>query len=383
MRSGPIDEIFATLAGRPDIISFAVGSPDTELLPADLLVELVGTAVAKYGQPVLQYGMTRGFAPLLQQADKLLRRRGIHCDPDMPQITTGGSGGLHSACMALLDPGGIVLVETPTYGPAVKTFHAHGATVAEVECDQQGMTPAALDRALSARATAFVYLLPTFQNPTGRTIPAARRAQLAEVILRHDALVIEDDIYTDLRYRGEPVPTFWSFAPENTIYLTSLSKTFAPASRIGIAVPPPQLSEQILALKQCIDMQTSTLAQAIAAEFLSGGYADAHLARIVGAYSSKLDTLSDALERHLPREFHWVKPDGGMFLWIEGPAEFDADLLLDRALGQGVAFLPGSVFYPGSGPTHRNTMRLSFASIAPRDIERGIGRLATLLRDPV
>ncbi|MET8797144.1 PLP-dependent aminotransferase family protein [Nocardia sp. NPDC004568] len=377
VQSGPIDEIFAVLAHRPDVVSFAVGSPDTDLLPVDLMDELVRKAGVRYGPSILQYGMTRGFAPLLGHARELLLKRDISCSTGAIHITTGGSGALHNVCMALLDEGNVVLVEEPTYGPAVKSFRSHGATVRGVTCDEFGIVPEALEEALSPDV-AFLYMLPTFQNPTGRTVPAERRQQLAEIVLRRHVLVIEDDVYADLRYHGDPVPAVWSFAPENTVYITSLSKTLAPAVRIGIVVIPEHLSDGTLALKQNIDMQTSTFCQAIAAEFLESGHAETHLARIIESYSSRLDTLVAALDRHFSPEFRWTKPDGGMFMWMDGPPDFDADSILDSALAQGVAYLPGSVFYADGGHRHRNTIRLSFANVADRDIDRGIKQLNAL-----
>jgi 2-aminoadipate transaminase len=188
--------------------------------------------------------------------------------------------------------------------------------------------------------------------------------------------VVEDDVYTDLRYRGVAQPALSSFAPDNSVYITSLSKTLAPAIRVGITVMPPDLLRTVLALKQGIDMQTSTYCQAIAAEFLGSSAGIAHLAHLVEAYSAKLDALSVALERHFPPGFRWVEPEGGMFMWIEGPPDFDADGLLARALRQGVAFLPGSAFYADDVAEHRNTMRLSFANVPRDDIDRGIAALA-------
>jgi 2-aminoadipate transaminase len=377
VQSGPIDDIFALLARRPDVVSFAVGSPDTNLLPVDLMTELVRKAGEKYGPSILQYGMTRGFAPLLEHARELLQERHIRCSSSGIHITTGGSGALHNVCMALLDEGDVVLVETPTYGPAVKTFRGHGATVVGVACDELGIVPEALEETLSPDV-AFVYMLPTFQNPTGRTVSAVRRRQIADVVLRNNALMIEDDVYADLRYRGDPVPALWSFAPENTIHITSLSKTLAPAIRIGIAVIPENLSDRTLALKQSIDMQTSTFCQAVATEFLGSEHARIHVSRIVDAYSLRLDILATALDRYLAPEFRWAKPDGGMFVWVEGPSGFDADTVLNDALAHGIAYLPGSVFFADGGHLHRNTIRLSFANVAGRDIDRGIKRLAML-----
>ncbi|MGY2005900.1 aminotransferase-like domain-containing protein [Nocardia gipuzkoensis] len=376
--SGPIDDIFAALAGRRDVVSFAVGAPDPALLPTELVATLSQAVIGRYGSAVLQYGMTQGFSPLLDEARNLLRNRDIRCSLDNLHISTGGSGALHNVCLALLDPHDVVLVETPTYGPAVKEFRSHAATVVAVPSDDFGMLPDALEQALVRYDAAFVYLLPTFQNPTGRTMPAERRERIAEIVLRHRTLIVEDDVYTDLRYRGVPPPALASFAPDNSIYITSLSKTLAPAIRVGITVMPADLLKTVLALKQGIDMQTSTYCQAIAAEFLGSSAGAEHLAHVVDAYSAKLDILDAAVQRHLPTGFRWVVPDGGMFLWVEGPPGFDADALLEEALRRGVAFLPGSVCYAEDVADHRNTMRLSFANVPREDIDRGVALLASV-----
>ncbi|MEU5758840.1 PLP-dependent aminotransferase family protein [Nocardia sp. NPDC047648] len=378
VRSGPIDDIFAALARRPEVVSFAVGAPDPTLLPGELVATLSQNVIDRYGSAVLQYGMTRGFAPLLDEARNLLRSRDIRCPHDRLHISTGGSGALHNVCLALLDPLDVVLVETPTYGPAVKEFRSHGATIVAVPCDEFGIVPEALEEALSRYDATFVYLLPTFQNPTGRTMPAGRRERIAEIVVRHGTLIVEDDVYTDLRYRGVAPPALSSFAPDNSVYITSLSKTLAPAIRVGITVMPADLLETVLALKQGIDMQTSTYCQAIAAEFLASPACSTHLAHVVGAYSAKLDALTAAVGRHLPAGFRWTEPEGGMFLWVEGPAGFDADAALTEALRLGVAFLPGSAFYADDVAGHRNTMRLSFANVPLDDIDRGIALLGAV-----
>jgi 2-aminoadipate transaminase len=378
VQSGPIDDLFAALAQRPEVISFAVGAPDPAVFPpASVMAPLVDTVIGKYGPAVLQYGKTQGWPPMLEQAQILLRQRDIHCSLDRMHISTGGSGALHNVAMALLDPGDVVLVETPTYEPAIKTFRSFGATAMAVDCDEFGLLPDALDAALARQRPAFVYALPTFQNPTGRTMTAVRRAEVAEVVVRHGAVLVEDDVYTDLRYDGVPVSAFWSCAPENTVYITSLSKTFVPAVRIGIVAMPPHLLDSVFAFKQSIDMQTSSFCQAIAAEFLAGPAAAAHLADIVNVYSRKLDKLATALGDYLPPEFRWTRPEGGMFVWVEGPHTFDADATLHRALDAGVAFLPGKTFYTNPD-AHGSTLRLSFAGVAEDMIGPGIELLGAL-----
>lgn len=378
VRSGPIDDLFAALAHRPEVISFAVGAPDPGVFPsAAVMAPLVEAAIGKYGPAVLQYGKTQGWPPMLDQARTLLQQRHIHCSLDRMHISTGASGALHNVAMAMLDPGDVVLVETPTYEPAIKAFRSFGATPVAIDCDELGLLPDALDQALARHQPAFVYALPTFQNPTGRTMSASRRAEVAEVIARRGALLVEDDVYTDLRYDGVPVAAFWSYAPENTVYITSLSKTFAPAMRIGIVVMPPHLLDSVFAFKQSIDMQTSSFCQAIAAEFLASPAAGAHLADVVNVYGRKLDKLASALRDYLPPDFRWTRPEGGMFVWVEGPSTFDADATLLRALDAGVAFLPGNTFY--TNPDARgNTFRLSFAGVAEDMIRPGIERLGAL-----
>jgi len=378
VHSGPIDDLFAALAHRPEVISFAVGAPDPGVFPpAATMAPLVETAIGKYGPAVLQYGKTQGWPPMLDQARTLLCQRHIECSSDRMHISTGASGALHNVAMAMLDPGDVVLVETPTYEPAMKTFRSFGATPVAVDCDELGLLPDALDRILARQRPAFVYALPTFQNPTGRTMPASRRAEVAEVIVRRGAILVEDDVYTDLRYDGVLVPAFWSFAPENTVYITSLSKTFAPAMRIGIVVMPPRLRDSVFVFKQSIDMQTSSFCQAIAAEFLASPAADAHLAEVVAVYARKLDKLACALSDCLPADFRWTRPEGGMFIWVEGPPTFDADATLRRGLDAGVAFLPGRTFYTNPD-AHRSTLRLSFAGVAEETIRPGIELLGAL-----
>jgi 2-aminoadipate transaminase len=372
-----IADVHEQLSKSSGIVSFAVGAPDVDLLPVDLVGLFTERALTRWGSSILQYGSTRGFSPALAAAESLLATRGVRAGAERTHISTGGSGALNSVAAALIDPGDVVLVERPTYAPAVSVFRSHGATVVEVAVDGQGVVPAALDTALTMHRGAVAYLLPTFQNPTGRTASADRRREVADVLRHHDALAVEDDVYWDLRYRGEPVPALASYAPDHVVYLTSLSKTLAPALRIGITSMPPPLLEAVLRLKQGIDMQTSVLAQAVAAEALGSPEFGAHLARVVDVYGTKTALAQAALREFLPDGFRWTDPDGGLFTWVEGPDGFDADELLPRALDAGVAFLPGSVFHTADG-AGRASLRLSIAGAAVADVERGVRTLASL-----
>jgi 2-aminoadipate transaminase len=330
---------------------------------------------------VLQYGATQGFEPLRSAVLPALARYGICGTAADVHVSTGGSGGLNNVCMAVLDPGDVVAVERPTYAPAVKVFRAYGAEVVDVACDADGMIPEALDTLLRARRLKLVYLLPTFQNPSGRTMPAARRVAVAEILRRHDVLAIEDDVYGALRYSGTPVPALAAAAPERVVYLGSVSKLLAPAMRTGIAVLPPALLTTVLALKQGIDMQTSTYTQALVTVFLTDGHAAGHVARLRASYGERLDILDAALTEHLPEGYAWRRPDGGMFLWLEGPATLDAGRALPAALDAGVAYVPGEAFHvtPADG---RRALRLSFASLPAERIDEGVRRLAAVLAGP-
>ncbi|WP_426565396.1 PLP-dependent aminotransferase family protein [Angustibacter sp. McL0619] len=375
---GPIDELFATVARRPDVVSFAAGAPDLALLPVPKVAAAAQRALDRWGPRILQYGPTEGFAPLREACLPLLAARGLSVTADAVHISTGGSGGLATACQALLDEADVVLVERPSYPPAVKVFRSFGAHVVGVPSDQHGIIPGALDHALTEHRPKLVYLMPTFQNPTGRTASAQRRQAVASVLRDHGALAVEDDVYYDLRYSGSALAALAAYAPEHVIYLTSLSKTVAPALRIGIVVPPPALMPAMLALKQGIDMQTSSLTQAIATEALTDPAAPAQLEALRTSYSRKRDLLVSALRAELDHRFAFDVPDGGLFLWLQGPDGFDAERALPAALDVGVAYLPGASCYaePGHG---RSALRLSFAAPPAADIAGAVGRLASVL----
>jgi 2-aminoadipate transaminase len=374
-----INTILARTLARPDIISFAVGTPDTTLLPIDLLEKLTNQATEKYGQPILQYGFPKGFPPLIDAVQPWLKKRGISADATTIHISTGGSGALNNTCMALLDDGDIVLVESPTYPPAIKNFQAYGAQVVSIACDESGMLPAALEIQLKKQAAKFIYCLPTFQNPTGNVMPLERRQQIAALAQKYDTLIVEDDVYYDLRYRGHDVPTMQTFAVDHTIYLSSFSKIFAPAMRVGFAVLPEPILEKLITFKQVIDMATSPYTQALTTEFLLTAASD-HVATLHAAYSAKLNALLAALKTHMPTGFSWNQPQGGLFVWVKGPDDFDSEKLLERAITAGVAYIPGSGFFvnPAEG---RSAMRLCFAHPSVENIEKGIATLAKLCHE--
>jgi 2-aminoadipate transaminase len=225
-----------------------------------------------------------------------------------------------------------------------------------------------------------VYLVPTFQNPTGRTLPLERRKQVADILKRHDALLLEDDPYSDLRYTGERVPPIKSLAPENVVYSTTLSKTFAPGLRIGVCVAPPLIQRWLVTARQGVDLHTNTLAQALAAEYLTGGYLDRQLPKILALYAPRQLAMLDALERHLPEDFTWSRPEGGMFVWVQGPKGFDAVELQNRVIERGVAFVPGRYFFVNQ-EVGAGTLRMNFTAADPDTIEHAVGVIADAIAE--
>lgn len=379
-KPNPIDTLLKTVMSKPNIISFAVGTPDTALLPVELLEKLNKQAIEHYGRNILQYGLPKGFPPLIEAVKTLLKKRGINATTETIHISTGGSGALNNACMVLLDAGDVVLVENPTYSPAVKTFLAYHTNVSPVACDEDGMLPDSLEEHLKQQPVKLIYILPTFQNPTGKVMSIKRRKSIAELAKQYDVLVIEDDVYYDLRYRGEDIPILQSFAPKHVLYLSSVSKILAPAMRVGFAVIPEQILTKFLILKHSIDMTTSPYTQALTVEFLQNDYVKTHVELLCKTYGSKVTAMLTALKTHMPTDFSWNKPEGGLFLWVTGPQNFDAEVLLRKAIESGIAYVPGNSFFVDHNEG-RNTLRLSFAHPSIEKIEQGIAILAKLCKE--
>jgi 2-aminoadipate transaminase len=249
-----------------------------------------------------------------------------------------------------------------------------------MDTDDGGLVPASLERVLTSHRIKFIYLVPTFQNPTGRTIGIERRHEIAAIIQKHNALLIEDDPYSSLRYRRDPIPPIKTLAPENVVYVSTLSKVFAPGLRIGFCVAPELIRKWLVIVKQGVDLHTSTFNQALAAEYLSGGYLERHLPNIIKLYRPKQEAMLSALEKYFPESFSWSKPEGGMFLWAEGPRGLDMEQVYWKAIQRKTAFVPGKFFYtqPGEGI---ETMRLNFTMVDEETIEKAVKIISEVIRE--
>ena len=378
MDASAIREILKVVS-KPGMISLAGGIPAPESFPMSIMQDLTNQVLKKYGSTAFQYDLTEGFQPLRQALINHLENKGLLATQNEILISSGSQGGLDALGKILISKGDKIAVEAPTYLGAIQAFNPYEPEYLQMETDSDGLIPESLEQILQSERIKFVYLVPTFQNPTGRTIPLARRQRIAELICRYDALLIEDDPYGDLRYQGEAVPSIKSLAPEHVVYMGTLSKTFAPGLRIGYILAPELIQHWLVLCKQGVDLHTSTFNQALAAEYLSGGYLQAHLPNIIRLYKPRQEAMLNALDQHFPSEFSWSRPEGGMFLWVEGPRGFDMEKLYQKAVQQNVAFVPGRFFYSQENEG-LETMRLNFTMTDEQTIEKAIRILAEVTR---
>ena len=366
MNVSAIREILKVVA-RPGIISLAGVIPSPESFPMESMGHLISNVFDKYGSGSLQYDLTEGIPPLRAALSDLLGETGVVTTANEVLIASGSQGVLDGLGKILIDPGDLVAVEAPTYLGAIQAFSPYQPAYVEIATDNDGVIPESLEHVLSQHDVKLVYLVPTFQNPTGRTLTLERRHRIAEIIAEHGALLIEDDPYSALRFRGDPLPTVKSLAPDNVVYISTLSKVFAPGLRLGFTVAPKTIRDWLVIAKQGVDLHTSTLNQALAAEYITGGYLAEQIPKIVELYRPKQQRLLRALVEDLPTGFTWSQPEGGMFVWVEGPDQFDMDPVYERAVRDGAAFVPGKYFF-ASPDRGRSTMRLNFTTATDEQI---------------
>ena len=355
----PVREIFRKVDLQA-ICSFAGGYPAAVTFPTDQIPGLAAAVLEKYGTRALQYGATQG-VPELRAA--IAARYGVPVS--QVQITTSSQQGIDVCSRVFLDPGDIVLAQSPVYLGALQSFRAYRSRVEEV--------------ALCSPTSSikFIYVIPDFNNPTGKTLTLEERKEIVRIARELDILIVEDSPYRELRYSGETLPTLRELAPERTLYLGSFSKIFAPGFRLGWIIGPEPLLEQIYVCKQCLDLCPPVLDQYMACEFLTSGALDANLVNTIAEYKRRRDLMLGLLEKYMPAGTSWTHPDGGLFLWLTLPESIDTVALYDEALAAGVAYVAGSFFYPDG--SRRNTMRLNFSFIEEAKMEPGIKLLAAVL----
>ncbi|WP_412077677.1 PLP-dependent aminotransferase family protein [Streptomyces xanthophaeus] len=374
VEGSPLREILA-LTQRPGIISFAGGLPAPELFDTEGLRAAYDAAFAVSSRRALQYSTTEGAPELRESVAARAAARGLPTGADDVLITSGSQQALSLVTTTLVEPGDVVLVENPTYLAALQCFGLAGARVIAVPCDEEGILPDALAEIVARERPKLLYTVPTFQNPTGRTLPGTRRAAVADIAARLGLWLVEDDPYGDLRYEGDHVPWLAAHpgAEDRTVLLGSFSKIMAPGLRLGWLRAPAALRRAAVIAKQAADLHTSTVDQLAAAHYLAAADLDAHITAVRAAYRARRDALLAGLGEALPAGSSWNRPEGGMFIWARLPEGHDATALLASALAHEVAFVPGAPFFT-TLPDPR-TLRLSFTTHTPEEIKEGLRRL--------
>ncbi len=368
------------VVSSPGMISLAGGIPAPESFPLDILQDITETVLTTYGARAFQYDLTEGFRPLREALTDYLAAKGIMAVADDILVTSGSQGVLDGLAKILISPGDRVAVEAPTYLGALQAFTPYEPRYVQLVSDDQGVLPDALEAALSNQPIKLVYLVSNFQNPTGRTLSIERRVAIADIVRRFDTLLVEDDPYGDLRYRGIPLAPIKRLAPNHVVYVSTLSKVFAPGLRIGFCVAPALIRRWLVLAKQGVDLHTSTFNQALAAEYLRGGHLACHLPRIIALYRPRQQAMLDAMQRFFPIGFRWSIPDGGMFIWVHGPKGMDMEQVNRQAIARKTAFVPGTVFYirPGDG---RETLRLNYTMVDESALTQAIEILGAVFHE--
>jgi 2-aminoadipate transaminase len=390
MRSSAIRELLK-LTAQPDLISFAGGLPAPELFPVDEVSAAAVAVLSRAGRQALQYSTTEGYPPLREMIVRRMARYGIVVGIENVLITSGSQQALDLIGKVLINPGDKILTEEPTYLGALQAFTMYGADYVTIPVDADGLQTDRLDEALRA-GPKFMYVLPNFQNPSGVTLPLHRRLELVAKAERYGIPIIEDDPYGQLRFEGDHIKPLVVLDAEclncqsnghyrgNVIYLSTFSKTLAPGLRLGWVVAPTDVIRTLVQAKQGTDLHSSTFDQMVLHEVASGGFIDQHVRRIREVYRRRRDLMIDCLERAFPDPdagVRWTRPQGGLFLWLILPAQIDTGALLEHAIRERVAFVPGTAFSPLGGG--RNTMRLNFSNASEPMIEEGVARLGRVI----
>ncbi|MBN1135783.1 MAG: PLP-dependent aminotransferase family protein [Anaerolineae bacterium] len=379
MKSSIIRELLK-FTMQPEIISFAGGMPAPELFPVRDFREACEWVLTHDPESALQYGTTEGYPPLKDYLVEAMLKYDLPAERDNVLLTNGSQQALDLIGKIFIDEGDEIITCRPTYLGAIQAWNAYGPKFVTVPLDDDGMRVDELEKTLAAHPSAkFIYVLPNFHNPAGTTMSIERRYRLVELAAKHGAFIIEDDPYGELRFEGEDLIPICALHKENTVYLSTFSKTLAPGLRLGWIVAPKAVIARLIQAKQGADLNTSTLVQYMAHDICSRGLVRAHVKKIRGAYRERRDVMLQAMEEHFPSGVTWTRPQGGLFLWVRMPEQIDAEKLLEVAVEEKVAFVPGRAFYP-DGTDGRCCMRLNFSNAQPDMIREGIRRLGQAIK---
>jgi 2-aminoadipate transaminase len=382
VETSAIRELFKLL-GKPGIISFAGGFPDSAMFDVDGIREAVNAALDENPGGALQYGATEGYEPLREQLSVYMASKGCAVPQDGLIVTTGSQQALDLLGKTLIGPGDKVIVEAPTFLATIQCFRLYGAELITCPVDEHGAKVDELEKLIAQHKPKFVYLIPTFGNPSGATMSLERRKRVLEIAVNTQTLIVEDDPYGELYFGDKPPPSILSLcdhqpgAREWVAHAGSMSKVLSPGLRVGWLIAQPELLAKATMCKQFSDAHTSTFAQATAGQYLKSGKMPATLARVRKVYGERAQVMANALKREMGDAIEFTQPEGGLFFWARltgaGGKLNDAGQLAKKAIEEGVAFVPGAPFY-ATNPDLA-TLRLSFATVGVEKIEEGVGRL--------
>lgn len=381
MTASEIRALFA-VASRPEVVSLAGGMPYLAALPLDAIAAEVGRLVASDGLTALQYGSAQGVPELREQICEIMALEGIQGHPDDVVVTVGSQMALDIVTRIFCDPGDVVVAEAPSYVGALGTFTAYQAQVVHVQMDDHGLVPDALRTALGSlsdagRRAKFLYTIPNFHNPAGVTLAVERRQEVLRICEQFGLLVIEDNPYGLLGFRGQHYPALRSAEPENVVYLGSFSKTFAPGLRVGWALAPHGVREKLVLAAESATLCPPAFTQAVVSRYLATHDWQGQVKAYREAYRERCEAMLAALEQHLPDGCAWTRPDGGFYVWVTLPEGMDAKAMLPRAVTERVAYVPGTAFYADSFGSRQ--LRLSYCYPTPERIKEGVRRLASVI----
>lgn len=364
---------------QPHIISFAGGLPAPEMFPLADIKDSYASVLGAGDPSVLQYGTTEGYLPLREEIAAQMRAKGVRAEADNIILTNGSQQGLDLIGKLFLNPGDEVLLQNPSYLGAIQTFQSYQANFRVIPSVEGGIDLFSLELSLKEHRPKLIYLAPTFQNPTGTTLSIKERQEVARLASYYDVPVIEDDPYSELRYDGPVLPPLKSFAASNTVfYLGTFSKTLAPGLRLGWIVADRELIAKLTIAKQGTDLHTGTLLQRATHYYLTNYKAAEHIEKIRRTYKERRDLMLTELKANFSNMAKWTEPNGGMFVWLTLPENYDTAELLPRVLTANVAYVPGAHFFVREGSC--SSMRLNFSNPTPQKIKQGIRSLAEILK---
>lgn len=369
------------LTARPEIISFAGGLPAPELFPVEEMKKVSLKVLEDMGREALQYSPTEGYNPLREKIAKRMEKVNVKTTLNNILITSGSQQGLDFSGKIFLNPGDVVVCESPSYLGAINAFKAYECEFLEISTDNEGMIIEELDKKLSETENVkMIYVIPDFQNPTGRTWSLERRKGLLEVAKKYDLPVVEDNPYGELRFEGEMLPSIKSMDEDGrVIFLGTFSKTFCPGLRIGWVCAEEEILEKYILVKQGADLQSNSMSQRELSVFLDEYNLDEHIEKIKEVYRTRRNLMMEYIEKEFPKEAVATYPEGGLFTWVVLPEHINARDLMEKALKENVAFVPGGSFFPNGG--NENTMRINYSNMPEDKIIEGIKRLGKVLRE--